>query len=62
MGDLLCEICGPENECRCPPCQCINCAPPKARVVERGGVVDFSATREATHRDRLLWEFRVFGQ
>ena len=25
MGDLLCEICGPENECTCPPCQCKSC-------------------------------------
>ncbi|MBB3297835.1 hypothetical protein FHT74_001460 [Rhizobium sp. BK109] len=25
MGDLPCEICGPENSCICQPCQCKSC-------------------------------------
>ncbi len=25
MSDLPCEICGPENDCACPPCQCKSC-------------------------------------
>lgn len=60
MTDLTCEICGPENECACPPCGCIHCAPPT--VAKIGGVVDLQATKEATARKRRLWELRVFGQ
>lgn len=25
MSDLPCEICGPENDCTCPSCQCKAC-------------------------------------
>ncbi|QDP48416.1 MAG: hypothetical protein Tp118SUR00d2C21406231_32 [Prokaryotic dsDNA virus sp.] len=59
---MPCEICGPENKCKCGLCQCASCVPDSAYLVQNGGVVDLVATREEAAKARLLWQLRVFGQ
>ena len=64
MSDNLmpCEICGPENNCKCGPCQCSSCVPDSAYRVKNGGVVDLVATREKADQARKAWWKKVLGQ